>query len=235
VGGHGFGTRTFWTVAIPDSAVTVNFGAGRAEMHVDNLSLGDYTRVPIALGPNWQTAFGPAVVSFDVVWSGPITRRVSVEAGTNGNQYAGDYVENQVSVTWSGTNLATGFSFTSNLANFSTSLDPFAELGHEGNGIFFDPDSADAQGLSAALAQARAASATVPVTPGTTLLAPPGRADHFAAHAVGNAPVIPVASGPDRPAVGAAHPRVLDHVFADLDSSTLGDLFGGDEVGARDA
>jgi hypothetical protein len=147
-----------WTAAIPDSDVTVNFGAGRAEMHVDNLALGDYTKVPISLGPNFQTAFVPATVSFDVVWSGPVTRMVSVTNGTNGNNYAGDYVENQVSVTWSGSEA--GFSYTANPGNFSTSVPPFAafaELGQEGNGSFAQEDSGgDVSGNGASLRIAQA-------------------------------------------------------------------------------
>jgi hypothetical protein len=84
------------------------------------------------------------VVSFDVVWSGPITRRVSVLDGTLGNQYAGEYVENQATVTWSGTNLKTGFSFTANPGTLATSSvdGGFAELGHERNGSFFQTSAA---------------------------------------------------------------------------------------------
>lgn|GEM_PF-610571 len=148
MGGNGFGTRTFWTVAIPDSAVQVNFGAGRAEMQVSNLAMDDYGKIPTALGAQWQTAFNPATVSFDVVWSGPVTRRLSVTNGSNGDQFAGDYVEDQATVTWSGTNNATGFSFTANPGDFSTSAPgrAFAELGHEGNGIFFSSDSSGSMG-----------------------------------------------------------------------------------------
>jgi hypothetical protein len=108
-------------------------------MRVDNLGIPDYGTKVHSLGPNWQTAFDPGVVSFDVVWSGPITRRLSVLDGTLGNNYAGNYVENQVTVTWSGTNLTTGFSFTANPGTLATSFfdGGFAELGHETNGIFF--------------------------------------------------------------------------------------------------
>jgi hypothetical protein len=123
--------------------VAVQFAAGKAEMRVDNLALGDYHNVANGLGPHWQTAFDPAVVSFDVVWSRPITRRVHVADGTLGNNYAGEYVENQVTVTWSGTNLKEGFTFTSNPGTFATSSvdGGFAELGHERNGTFFGEDS----------------------------------------------------------------------------------------------
>jgi hypothetical protein len=69
--------------------------------------------------------------------------------GTLGNNYAGNYVENAVTVTWSGKNLATGFAFTSNPGTLATSSfdGGFAELGHERNGSFFsggDPDLAAA-------------------------------------------------------------------------------------------
>jgi hypothetical protein len=154
--------------------VAVQFAAGKAEMRVDNLRLFDYHTIPnaFALGPN-----DPAVVSFDVVWSGPITRRVSVLDGTLGNNYAGEYVENQVTVTWSGTNLATGFSFTSNPGTFATSSvdGGFAELGHERNGIFFPPGGSGGGGSGGGgsgddpLPPAFA----VPAQQGGTLAAPP--------------------------------------------------------------
>jgi hypothetical protein len=154
VGSNGFGTRTFWTVAIPEDDVEVHLGAGRAEMEVENLHLGDYGNLANATGANFQTAFDPAVVSFDVVWDRPITRRVSVPDGTLGNHYAGEYVEDQVTVTWSGKNLATGFSFTSNPGTFATSSfdGGFAELGHERNGAFFgEGGDDDAASLARAL------------------------------------------------------------------------------------
>jgi hypothetical protein len=156
VGSNGFGTRTFWTTAIDGSDVAVQFAAGKAEMRVEDLSLGDYGNLANATGANFETADVPAVVSFDVVWDRPITRRVSVPDGTLGNHYAGDYVENQVTVTWSGTNLATGFSFTANPGTFATSFHDggFAELGHERNGTFVGEDG---DGGAAALAQATGA------------------------------------------------------------------------------
>jgi hypothetical protein len=171
VGGHGFGTRTFWTVAIPDRDVTVQFGAGRAEMNVQNLSLDDFLTKPIGLGPNWQTASAPAEVSFDVLWSGPITRHVSVTNGTLGDQYAGDYVENQVTVTWSGTNLATGFSFTANPGTLATSAfdGGFAELGHEQNGIFFGTDSTAALQAPTVVSPARDQAFAALALPGGSL------------------------------------------------------------------
>jgi hypothetical protein len=122
-------------VAIPDGSVQVHPGAGEAEMHVANLPIEDYFNLPNALrdGPEVD-----ATVSFDVVWSGPVTRRVSVTNGTNGDQFAGQFEEDQATVTWSGSN-ELGFSFTANAGDLSTSAPHrgFAEVGHEENGIFF--------------------------------------------------------------------------------------------------
>ena len=79
-----------------------------------------------------------ATVSFDVVWSRPVTRRVEVEDGSNGDQFAGEFAEDQATVTWLGSN-ELGFSFHANPGDLSTSAPGrgFAEVGHKENGIFF--------------------------------------------------------------------------------------------------
>jgi hypothetical protein len=127
-------------VQIPDSDVQVN-DAGNVEMHVTNLPAMDTFNLIRSLGPVGTTVFVPATVSFDIIWSGPVTRMVNVANGTNGNQFSGEYVEDHVSMTWSATNSA-GFSFQPNQGDFSTSVPgtPFAELGAERNGIFAHAD-----------------------------------------------------------------------------------------------
>jgi hypothetical protein len=150
--GNGFGTMVFWTAVIPDSDVKVNPGAGRAEMHIKDLSELDYYSPEgngdlLSLGPTWQKGYFDAKLSIDVVWNGPVTRRVNVRDAANG--FAGQFDENQATVTWSASS-GSGFSFTSNPGNFSTSvpetpgvngvtapLNFFAEVGKERNGVFF--------------------------------------------------------------------------------------------------
>jgi hypothetical protein len=150
--GNGFGTRVFWTAIIPDGDVQVNPGAGTAEMHVRGLPELDYYAPDgqgdlHSLGPTWQTGYFASTVSFDVVWGGPVTRRVDVKDAANG--FAGQFNENQATVTWSASSTS-GFGFTSNPGNFATSVpeDPgvngvsaplnfFAQVGHERNGVFF--------------------------------------------------------------------------------------------------
>jgi hypothetical protein len=150
-------------VAIPDEDVTVNLGAGRAEMKVENLPLDDYFTKANAFGANFETADVPATASFDVVWSSPVTRRLDFQDTTHIDQFGGEYVEDQVSVTWSASN-ANGFSFTANPGTFSTSFNAFAELAHEQNGTFFRSDRDSA----AALVQASRAR----TAQGGTLVAP---------------------------------------------------------------
>ena len=98
------------------------------------LSAEDYFNLPNASIPGNEV---DATVSFDVVWNGPITRRVNVSDAADG--FAGSYVENQATINWSASN-SQGFSFVANPGSFATSVPeagPFAELGHEQNGIFF--------------------------------------------------------------------------------------------------
>jgi hypothetical protein len=69
-------------------------------------------------------------VTYEIVWSDPITRDITVRDTTNG--FAGRFLENHASMTWSASQV--GFSFVSDAPETSTSV--FAELGRERNGIF---------------------------------------------------------------------------------------------------
>jgi hypothetical protein len=128
-------------VQIPDSDVQFDPETGNAEMRVTNLQEMDTFNLLRSLGPVGTTVFVPATVSFDIVWSGPVTRQVNIDHGTNGNIFSGQYFEDHVAMTWSATNSA-GFSFQANRGDFSTSVPgtPFAELGHERNGRFVDAE-----------------------------------------------------------------------------------------------
>jgi hypothetical protein len=119
-------------------------------MHVTDLHLEDYFNFPNGLADGHEV---DATVSFDVVWGGPVTRRVEVEHGSNGNRFAGEFVEDQATVTWSGSN-ELGFRFRSNPGDFSTSAPgrAFAELGRERNGLFVEEgEDEDASAFGQAL------------------------------------------------------------------------------------
>jgi hypothetical protein len=105
----------------------INFDAAEATLIAD-LDLVDYGNIPnaVALG-----AAVPATVNYQVRWSGPISRLVSV--ADKDHSFRGQFMENTASLTWSASRL--GFTFASDPANTSKSL--FAQLGQESNGIFF--------------------------------------------------------------------------------------------------
>jgi hypothetical protein len=145
-GGNNFGTRVFWTAVVPDRDVEVDADSGRAELHVHDLAALDYPEDfgSGSLGPNWQTAYVPATVSFDVVWHRPVSRRVTVSDATD--QFAGTFNEEQATVLWSARS-DSGFRFSSLPGSSFTSTPGapditttyfFAQVGHEQNGVFFD-------------------------------------------------------------------------------------------------
>jgi hypothetical protein len=253
--GNSFGTHVFWTTVIPNSDVQVNPFTGTAQMHVRNLPELDYyspegTGDLASLGPTWQTGYFDSTVSIDVVWNRPVTRLVNVRDAANG--FAGVFAENQATVTWS-VSSASGFSFTSNPGNFSTSdpevpgvsggtapLNFFAQVAFERNGIFFP--QGEMQSASGFLSGVQLATpAILPMSavgwgmigtnpPGEILLESGTVASQMPSSTVGdNAQVNthPIQSqlGSNRTHLWAAQPGVLDQAFADLERSFFLDAF----------
>lgn len=110
-----------------DNPLLIDFQAAEATLIAD-LDVTDYTKIPnsFALG-----AGVPAAITYDLRWSGPITREASVRDAANG--FRGLFLENQARMSFSASQ--TGFTFVSDAANSSTSV--FAQIGRESNGIFF--------------------------------------------------------------------------------------------------
>jgi hypothetical protein len=117
-----------WTTPLADdNPLLINFDAAEATLIAD-IDLLDYGNIPNALQLG---AAVPANVTYELRWSGPISRIVSV--ADSAHTFRGQFMQNTASLTWSATRL--GFTFASDPANTSTSL--FAQLGQESNGIFF--------------------------------------------------------------------------------------------------
>jgi hypothetical protein len=144
---------------------------------------------------------------------------VSVTNGTLGDNFAGQFVENQVTVTWSGTNLATGFSFTANPGTLATStLDGgFAEVGKERNGIFFGPSSTDTANRVLADTVLPRGLAASPARTGTALVAPTIAAEQSVITVTGSQ-AVQATPGSIQRLASAAHARLVDQLFADLSS-----------------
>jgi hypothetical protein len=252
--GNGFGVHVFWTTVIPDSDVQVNLLTGTAQMHVRNLPELDYyspegTGDLASLGPTWQTGNFDSTVSIDVVWNRPVTRVVNVQDAADG--FAGIFEENQATVSWS-VNSASGFSFTSNPGNFSTSvpevpgvngvsapLNFFAQVAFERNGIFFPQgEKQGSAGILAAAAVAPLAIGSANAVPWSALA---GQDSHQVQSAI-SGPLSAVVSDHGVIAWGqttqpysglsgddlwAAHPAILHQAFVDLGGNFQWDAFHG--------
>jgi hypothetical protein len=186
----------FWTVPLPDAAVRFNPFTGTVDMHVQDLHLLDFGNIPNGLqeGPH-----DLGTVSFDVSWQRPVTRLVQVRDTMFG--FAGTYAEDHANVTWSGVNDTTGFHFQANQGDFGTTTalggSPFAEIGFERNGIFFQPSASGQQGPgNGSLLRSLASSLAAPALAGLTSPLGPQRAEALAAQ--------------------TALTQALDQVFTDL-------------------
>jgi hypothetical protein len=248
--GNGFGTHVFWTTVIPDGDVQVNLLTGTAQMRVRNLPELDYyspegTGDLASLGPTWQTGYFDSAVSIDVVWNRPVTRVVKVQDAANG--FAGTFEENQATVTWSVASTS-GFSFTSNPGNFSTSvpevpgvngvtapLNFFAQVAFERNGIFFPQGEKQGAGLAPSLdAMAPLAIGLGSVsTAGSVGMVPqqiqPALVPTQGTGPKGDVPagsmLIQRSSESNSPTLWVARSPVLDSWLADLDGFTLWSAF----------
>jgi hypothetical protein len=119
----------FWTVPVPDDAITVDVAAGTARFAMSDYAIPDRYNFPNALvmGPS-----EPAHVTFDMRWFGP-GQRFSLD---NPDQaFAGDFVDTKVSIDWSSANDSGMFSFQSDPTEPSQSL--FGVLGTERNGFYY--------------------------------------------------------------------------------------------------
>jgi len=120
-------TGLFWTMALPEDSVEVDFGTGRAELRVERAEIQDYGTIPNSLfgGPS-----EPATVSFEVHWAGRSPRQRVVDSA---GEMEGQFIRNAATMEWSATTAK--YEFVSQPAGTSSSL--FAEIGHERNGAFF--------------------------------------------------------------------------------------------------
>jgi len=117
----------FWTIAMPDAAVDVAPGAGRARYQASNLPMPDYHDFVNSIFPGVSE---PAVVSFDIRWEG-IQERTNRRNTTE--DFGGEFVVTKATAEWS--SRQAGFEFRSDPAE--TSVSEHAIVGHERNGVFF--------------------------------------------------------------------------------------------------
>jgi len=118
----------FWTIAVPESSIDVNFAAGSASFKVDDLDVEDYHDVVNAIndGPSVD-----ATVSWAITWNQVLSRTKIRDVG---NQFTGDFIQSVAQTAWVGeTDTAR---FVSDPAG--TSINEFSLLARERNGSFFE-------------------------------------------------------------------------------------------------
>jgi hypothetical protein len=166
-----------------------------------------------------------------------VTRRVNIQDTVN--DFAGELNENQATVTWSAQS-SSGFSFTSNPGNFSTSvpLNFFAEIGDERNGSFFPggggaaappgssvPPQLIGQQLVGSPIETSVAAAEV-----VSSISPKHQATpSLSATGLGDAQHRQAVSAP-RQLTASTLSRVVDHVFANQDGSTVSEALRSEEI-----
>lgn len=117
----------FWTIALPESSVQVNPGAGKAIFQATNVQIFDFGD----FGTSLSGAPGlPATVSFDVRWSG-VDKRVPINDVASG--FGGEFVRGHAKMSWSA--VVGDNAYQSD--PLDTSSSDFATLGTMRNGVFF--------------------------------------------------------------------------------------------------
>jgi len=105
--------------------VALNLGRGTAAYRLSNLAMEDYGNIGNALSDGSSV---PAVVSFDVEWSGVVERATTSDAA---NQFSLSLARTGASIDWSGSSSLGSFG-----SNAVTKVN-FAQIAHETNGMFF--------------------------------------------------------------------------------------------------
>jgi hypothetical protein len=136
-------TSVFWAVEIPDGSAHVDLDSGTAALHVKNVCVYDaFTVANSIMGVNRTVNQVKGIInSLEIEWSGITTIETADEPV---NRMRGTFVENTAQIAVTATTPRTmvtslsnghGFRFVSDPA--PTSVNHFALIGHEQNGIFF--------------------------------------------------------------------------------------------------
>ena len=136
-------TNVFWAVEIPGESSEVDLDEGTASLHVQNVCVYDSFTIPNSImGVNRTVNQVKGIInSLDIDWSGIITTET---ANQPINKMRGTFVENTAKVAVTATTPRTAVTALSNGHGFrfdsdppSTSVNHFALIGHEQNGVFF--------------------------------------------------------------------------------------------------
>jgi hypothetical protein len=135
----------FWTIPIDPNNLRVELNSARASFHVADLAIPDFHDLANNLTnghgssnpPISPIAPVPATVSFDVEWSGEISRATVVNEAQN---FSGDFIKTGSTIKWSSEQ--NGFFFDSEEPDPTRNIG--AVIGREANGVFFGEQPDDA-------------------------------------------------------------------------------------------
>ncbi len=134
----------FWTTPIHPNSLRIKLNKARASMHIDGLSIPDAHDLGNSLTnghglinpPIPPIAPVPASVSFEVEWSGEISRAKVINDSQN---FRGDFIKTGSTIKWS--SVQNGFFFESEEPNPARNIG--AVIGRERNGVFFGQEDDD--------------------------------------------------------------------------------------------
>ena len=134
----------FWTIPIDPDDLRVDLEDGRASLRVEDLTIPDFHDLAnnltngLGLGSIPPIAPVRATVSFDVEWSGVISRAKVVNEAQN---FSGDFIKTGSTIKWSSEQ--DGFFFDSEDPNPARNIG--AVIGRESNGVFFGQDGGESE------------------------------------------------------------------------------------------
>ena len=128
----------FWTIPIDPNNLRVELNSARASFHVADLAIPDFHDLAnnltnghgLSNPPIPPIAPVPATVSFDVEWSGEISRATVVNEAQN---FSGDFIKTGSTIKWSSEQ--NGSFFDSEEPDPTRNIG--AVIGREANGVFF--------------------------------------------------------------------------------------------------
>ena len=136
-------TLLFWTIQVPDDAVVIDLQAGTATLNLQNTCVHDVFTVPNSFDITHALGFVGAVIkSLQIQWSGVIQSFLNFSSSAE--QFAGDFFQTSATIAVTTNTPATNPPFTPSpedgfqfVADPTTTVTNFAQIGMERNGLFF--------------------------------------------------------------------------------------------------
>jgi hypothetical protein len=133
----------FWTIAVPPDSVQIDLDNATASFQLENLRIPDAHDLANALTNGQGTVLNdppippiaavPAIVSFDVQWSGVVSQAQVTNLASN---FTGEFIETMATIKWSARQVGPpAFAFVSEDPNPARTF--YAVIGRELNGVFF--------------------------------------------------------------------------------------------------